>query len=310
MKEKLKSLTSSKKGMAIFFLLLASGLWGLQGITTRDLNAAGFDPIAMFALRSIVALVIFAAVMLIMDRKLFIIRKEHILFFVFFGLTKMVTDTLCFDSQMKLDLSLSSTLLATEPYFVAIISYFAFRERLSKIQVAAIFIAFFSCVVVSGALEGFKSVSAIGVLEGVAAGAVFGVYTVVLKHSTTMDYKPVTVLFYIFVVTTLVTIPFVDFGRLFSYIVTDATSIKNTFLFGVMYTVIPYYLQIVGIKHVSATIASVTMLFSIVVATIAGAVIYGEALTPVRIIGILVMLVTIIMLNKGEVRYENSKPAK
>ena len=306
MKKELKSIIDNSKGFAVAALLTAAVLWGLQGITTRDLRDVGFNSVEMFALRAVVALAVFGLAILIVDRRMFRIRKEHIPFFLFFGLAKIVTDTLCFDAQMKLDLSLASTLLATEPYFVAIISYFVFRERLSKMQAASIFLAFFGCIIVCGIFEGFKSVDALGVLEGVGAGAIFAIYTVGLKHATTMDYNPATVLFYIFLVSTIVTIPFVDFGKIFGYMVTDAESVKNTFLFGFMYTVVPYYLQLLGLKNVSATIGSVLMLSSIVAAAIAGSIFFGEEITIATVIGTAIMAVAIIILNTKDVRYDGS----
>ncbi len=293
-----------KKIMPVVALLFAAMLWGLQGVTTRDLSL-NLDPVEMFGLRSIITLIVLGVIMLIFNRHLFTFDRKLIPFFILFGVTKLFSDTLCFDAQIKLNLSLASVLFATEPYFVAIISYFLFKERLTKIQVISIFAAFFGCMVICGIFEGFYNVNPIGVLEGLGSGLVFAIYTVSMKHGANVDLHPATALFYTFLISFIITLFFVDYERLFDFTFENTVNLRDALLFGILFTVIPYYLQLIGLKSLSATVASVTMLFSTVVSAIAGFFYYKEPVTITDVIGMLIIFIALMMINSQDVKYKN-----
>lgn len=291
---------------SLFLISGASVIWGFLGLCIRDLSAAGLTSIQMFELRCLMCTVIIAVVFLITDRSKFRVSRRDLKFLVFIGVTKVAADTCYFQAQLMVDLSLAAVLENTEPYFVAIISYFLFRERLNRIQKLSLIVAFVGCMMVSGVLGGVGEVNAIGITVGLISGFTFALYTVGVKKVTDNGCNSGTILFYIFLVSSVCTFPFCDPVSMVQITFSDTNTLYQVLMLGIVFTLIPYYMHALCLKGISATMSSVVLFLEVVMCAIVGALFFGEIPTVITVIGMVLVFIGILMINREDSHTETS----
>ncbi len=276
----------------------ASVIWGFLGLCIRALSDAGLSSLQMFELRCIICTVVIGAIILIKDKNLFKISKRDVKLLVLIGIVKIAADTCYFQAQLMVDLSLAAVLENTEPYFVAIMSYFIFRERLSSMQKLSLVVAFAGCVLVSGILGGVDATNPLGILVGLISGITFAIYTVGVKDAVKRGCDSSTILFYIFLVCSICTFPFCEPVSMFEISFSGTDVMVNILLLGIVFTLIPYYMHALCLKDLSATTSSVVLFLEVVTCAIVGYFFYGEVLDAFNIIGMALVFIGIVMINR------------
>ncbi len=294
------------RNTSLFLISGASVIWGFLGLCIRDLSAAGLTSIQMFELRCLICTVIIAVIFLITDKSKFRVSGKDLKLLIFIGAIKIAADTSYFQAQLMVDLSLAAVLENTEPYFVAIISYFLFRERLSRIQKLSLVVAFAGCLMVSGVLGGVGEVNAAGVAVGLISGLTFAMYTVGVKKVTDNGCNSGTILFYIFLVSSVCTLPFCDPVSMVQITFSDTQVIYQVLMLGIVFTLIPYYMHALCLKGISATMSSVVLFLEVVMCAVVGAAFFGEIPTVVTIIGMVFVFIGILMINREDSHAETS----
>uniref|UniRef100_UPI0037DC22F7 EamA family transporter n=1 Tax=Candidatus Methanarcanum hacksteinii TaxID=2911857 RepID=UPI0037DC22F7 len=137
---------------AALFVALSAASFGFLGVPVRFLHDNGFAPLDITAVRLFVTTIALVIVALVVDRGLFKVRKRDLLFFILFGFFKLMSDVTLFRAQLTIDLSLSTLLQMTAPYYVLVISLFLFRERITLMKILAMLVAFIGCIFVTGVI--------------------------------------------------------------------------------------------------------------------------------------------------------------
>lgn len=285
-----------KKASAATAVLIGAVLWGFIGFFSRNLYDEGFSPMQVAFTRMLIGTAVLALGLVIFDRTCFKIHRRDIWIFVFFGIFKILSDLFLFKAQVLIHLSLSTVLQLTSPYWVLIFSVFLFGEKITFKKVFAICMAFLGCILVTGVLSEDVQFDTIGVMFAILSGISYATYTTGTKVLMNRGYSANTTLFFVFLISTFICIPFSDVAAI-PPLVVDWEVVGNLLGMGVLMTLVPYYLQIYALKYISPVSVNVIGLLEVASAVIVGIIFYGETLGILNFIGMVLIPASIIVMN-------------
>lgn len=289
----------SLKTASMLMVITAAILWGFIGVFIRVLSDAGLDTMQINGARSIVCTILIAFVLTVYDRGLFSIRKKDIWLFAFAALMKLLMDICYVQAQLVLSLSLAAVLLSTDCYFMLIVSYFLFRGDITPMRIIAAVIGFIGCAILVGLFtESPENIDAVGVLIGLGAGVAGTFYAVGLKVTMTRGYDPVTVLFYVFLLGSVMMLPIMNLPGTVAVISDDMRYLAFMVVIGIFFTLIPYYLYSRGLKELEPSTVTVLLFIETAAAAIAGLMFYSEMITITDVIGLGMVLLSMFLVDR------------
>ena len=287
------------KKLAPVFVLAAGTLWGLMGIFVRKLGTYGFSSLQIACLRILFGAALFLAITGIFRRELLKIRFRDVGLFLGMGLLSLLLFTVCYFTTIHLaSLSVAAILLYTSPIWVMLLSAVCFREKITGRKLLCAAMAFGGCVLVSG-IGSAASLSPVVIVTGLMSAVGYGLYSIFGTFAL-RKYQPLTVTTYAFlfgaagaailckpaeIVTVIASAPNPAGLVLFLIVTAFVTA------------VLPYLLYTVGLSHMRASAAAIMASIEPVVATAAGALVFGEGLTIPAFAGIALVLGAIVVLN-------------
>ena len=291
----------STQTKSIMLILLAASCWGVIGVFSRALSAAGASPIQITAVRCIIVAVLLGLFLAIKSPELLRVRFRDLWMFLGTGLCSFLFFNLCyFYTQSCISLSAAAILLYTSPFFVMLISAVVFREKLTPAKIIALVVAFGGCVLITGVLGGGVKAPPVAVITGICSGLGYGLYSIFGKLALE-KYSILTVTAYTFIFAGVGAVPFSSPARLCGMIFSDWTLVLNSLLLGVLCTLVPFVLYTKGLSGIDSGKASVAAYAEPAVATIVGAVVFDERITSAKIAGVLLVLAAILILGyKGK----------
>ena len=279
-------------------IVIAGIFWATMGLFVRSLGAYGFTSLQISAFRLLSASVCFALILALKDKKAFCIRLKDLPLFIGLGVGSVAVMTGCYFSAIgMLNLSTAAILLYTSPIWVMLMSALFFREKITRIKLIALLLAFSGCVLVSGVSGGTSS--AAGIAVGVASGVAYGLYSI-LGSIALRRYSPFTVTTYAFSIAALAVTALARPGEMAAGIAASGrvgALIALVIATGVVTAVIPYLLYTIGLEHVEPSRAAILATSEPMMATILGMIVYREGITVFSAAGILCILLAIIALN-------------
>ena len=282
---------------AALFVALSAASFGFLGVPVRFLHDNGFAPLDITAVRLFVTTIALVIVALVVDRGLFKVRKRDLLFFILFGFFKLMSDVTLFRAQVTIDLSLSTLLQMTAPYYVLVISLFLFRERITLMMILAMLVAFTGCIFVTGVITGgMHSLDFVGVASALISGLFFGLYTIGCKLGSDKGYKPVTTMMYTFLFASLMTIPFANDVKVVESFV-DVHLILGVLSLGILMTLIPFFVSTWGVQKLEASKVSLISVMEVITACIVGYFLFDEEMTVLNIIGMSLVVASIVIMD-------------
>ena len=278
-------------------ILLAGCLWGMIGLSTRSLSALGMSSAGVLIVRSGGCAVLFIAWALIKDPRLLRFRWKDAWLFVCFGVLATFFFTYCYYQSIDLgSLSAACTLMYSAPVFVMIISLFAFGEKFSRRKLMALVCAVVGCTLVSGVLEGDSTLSAAGVIYGLLAGIGYACYSVCIKALSNRGYDTITINAWGWLLCTVTGLivwgpspaaPMTASGM--GALLCAGLVVVSGFLPALFYSM--------GLRGEEAGRGAVMASVEPVVASIVGFAAFGEAPSPLSIMGIVLVLGAVVLLN-------------
>lgn len=284
-----------RNAVSVAMILTAAAGWGLIGLFTRPLTAAGLSALQVTFVRSVVVVACMGLYLLARDRSMFRIELRDMWIFLGTGLVSIVFFNVCYFTTIQLTtLAAASILLYTAPCFVMLMSAVFFKERITARKLAALALAFGGCVLVSGIARG--GITPTGLLTGVGAGFGYATYSIFGKVAL-RKYHSFTVIFYTFVVSTVCLAPFVHMGQGAAVVMSGGRTLALALGLGLVSTFVPYICYTTGLERVEAGKASVLAFAEPMVATITGIVAFHEKLTVLSAAGIGLIFAAIVLLN-------------
>ena len=287
-----------QKTSSILLVLAAGCMWGCMGLLVRPLNNVGLVTMDICFLRGFVTFVIMLAGLLVFDRTALKIRLKDIWCFVGTGALSVSFFNFCYFKTITLtSLSVAAVLLYTAPAFVMIMSFFLFKESMTKKKILALLSAFVGCVLVSGVATGGGNLNVKGILVGLGAGFGYALYSIFGRYALQRGYGSLTITFYTFLFATLSTIFLTDVSSIINIVETHPRIGVYGAVMILFVTLFPYLCYTKGLAGMENGTASVIASIEPVVATVLGILIYKEEMTFDSAFGMILVLGSIVMLN-------------
>ena len=284
-----------KSWVSVALILLAAAGWGVIGVFSRPLAAAGLSSMQMTFVRSVTVLVCMGLLLAAKDRSLFRVELRDCWVFLGTGLVSIVFFNVCYFSAIQMTtLAVASILLYTAPCFVMLMSAVFFHEPVTGRKLAALVLAFAGCVLVSGFAAGGVSPKAL--LVGIGAGFGYATYSIFGKAAL-KKYHTFTLIFYTYLVSTVCLAPFADLGGAVKALAASPGAVWPALGLGLASTFMPYVCYTTGLEKVEAGKASVLAFAEPMVATIAGILVFHETLGLKNAAGIALIFAAIVLLN-------------
>ena len=287
------------KKFAPMFVLSAGTLWGVMGVFVRKLGTYGFSPLQIACLRILFGAVLFLLITAIFRRDLLKIQPRDVGLFLGMGLLSLLLFTVCYFTTISLaSLSVAAILLYTSPIWVMLMSAVCFREKITRRKLLCAAMAFGGCVLVSG-IGSAASLSPMVIVTGLLSAVGYGLYSIFGTFAL-RKYQPLTVTTYAFLFGAAGALLLCNPAQIARVICESGQPGRLVLLITVtafVTAVLPYLLYTVGLSRMRASAAAIMASIEPVVATTAGALVFGEALTVPAFAGIALVLGAIVVLN-------------
>lgn len=281
-------------------IIIAGVCWGLIGLFSNYLSAAGLRPEQITVIRCVLACFVIGGYLLIFKRGAFKVRVKHLWIFLGTGVLSIAFYNVCYFACINMcGLSFAAILLYTAPCFVVLLSAVFFKEHLTRQRGFALIIAFVGCLLVVGVGSGQTSLSGLGILVGLASGIGYALYSifarVALKH-----YEAPTVMFYTFLFASLALLPFSEPINIVSLALDSASVFEVMIALALISTVTPFACYTTGLAHMETGKASIMAFVEPMVSLLLGVMVFGEVLTLQNMIGVIGILGAVVLLNLPE----------
>jgi drug/metabolite transporter (DMT)-like permease len=286
----------SQKGKAVFYTLLAGALWG----TSFPIIKIGLEytnPFAFVFWRFLVSTVVMLLILLAIKKLDFKFVNKKML--IFLGVANGVGYLLQYVSMGYTTAAKAALFINLSAMWVAILSPKLLGESFSNKKIIGVIFGLIGIVFVSTNLDFFSLIEgqALADLTLIISGftwAIFMIYNKKLASSSNSDsYQSMA---WVLVFTFLSIAPFAVFAgsNLFDLSVGAWLGIFWT---AIVCWIIPYYLWLVGLKHLSASTSTVLLLSEIVMAIILSIVILREPITVFSSIGAFLIIIAIALVS-------------
>lgn len=279
------------KKLSFLFILAAGMLWGSLGVFVRNLNAAGLVSMDIVFLRSLISALAVGFFLLVCNRKLLVIRLRDLWCFLGTGIASITFFNYCYFSAMTVtSMSVAAVLLYTSPAFVMVLSYFLFREQFSVRKAAALLMTFLGCTMVTGVFESSQTISLQGVLLGLGAGFGYALYSIFGRYALEKGYDSLAITFYTFLIAAAATGCLADVPTVLRTSFGSPSLSALSLVLGIVCTVVPYFLYLVGLKYVENSKASIIAAIEPVTATVLGFLVFQEKVSFFGAAGIVLVI--------------------
>lgn len=274
--------------------------YGLNPLFAKPLMNAGASTEAILLFRYGIAVILLGAYLLLKKENFRITLKQAGVL-LSLGLLYTASSTFLFEAYKYIASGLATTLVFLFPAMVAIIM--VFLKVVPSWPVWLSIAATFAGVMIMTGGAGTETVNPVGVWFSIASAFVYALFIVIINKSKVISSIPNSLLtFY-----ALLTGTFFFIGRcLFSGAdlmagIDGGMAWCNLIGLAVLPTIVSTASLAVATRNIGATKASVLGVFEPITAILVGTVVFGEALTPNIIAGILISIVAVtfmIMLTK------------
>ena len=173
------------------------------------------------------------------------------------------------------------------PVIVVILSPIFLKEKLTGINVSSVLAAVIGAVLISGVVSG-SAKSAKGILLGLAAAALYS--TVIMFNKFVKNLSPIETTFVQLLTAAVTMIPYILLTEDVTEFVFDRRSVIFTLIVGIFHTGIVYMIYFSSVQKIPAQTTAVFSYIDPVTAIILSAVVLGERLDAVQLIGTFLIL--------------------
>ena len=295
-KQALPNLVFNQKSKAVVFTILAGVLWGTS-FPIIKVGLATIDSFAFVFWRFLFASVSLLVVMQLLGKLKFKIMDKKLL--VFLGISNGTGYLLQYVGMNYTTAAKAALFINLSAMWVALLSPKLLGESFSRKKIAGVLFGLTGIIFVSTnlnflGLSGGQLAGDVMLLVSGVAWALFMIYNKKLVTGSTSEvFQSMT---WVLVLTMLSIAPFTVFAgtRLFDLSVMAWAAIAYT---AIVCWVIPYYLWLEGLKHLSAFTSSVLLLSEIVVAVVASVTVLKEPVTVFSTIGALFIIIAIALVS-------------
>jgi len=299
-------------------IVLVAVLFGLNGGVSRVAMGAGLSPESFTTLRTTGATAVFVLYAACFRRSALVRPKGTALLLVIaLGLVGVLGLQLTYNVAIdRLPLGIALLIEYLAPVLVVLWVRFVRREDVRPRMWAAVALAVVGLGVVSRVWNGL-AFDGLGVVMALLAAVCFATYFLLGEHNVGFD-DPLRIILWAFVVATVCmnliqpiwTTPSLPsttsgLGRLGDVQVDPWLVLGVVVVLG---TVVPFFLEMVALRHLPATIVTVVAMLEPVIAVVLGWGWFRESLTAIQVLGVVTVLAGIVLAQTSR-RVELTIPA-
>jgi drug/metabolite transporter (DMT)-like permease len=287
----------SQKSKAVLFTVLAGALWGTS-FPIIKIGLAYTDPFAFLFWRFLVSSVSLVAVMLLLRKLEF--KMADTKFLIFLGIANAAGYLLQYVGMNYTTAAKAALFINLSAMWVALLSPKLLGERFSRMKILGVLFGLVGIVFVSTNLD-FQSLmggQVVGDLVLIVSGVAWAVFMIynkrLLMNSTSATFQSMT---WVLVFTMLSILPF-SFLAGSRFFALSWSAWLAVFYTAIVCWVIPYYLWLEGLKHLSASTSTVLLLSEIVVAVVLSILVLKEPVTLFSTIGAFFIIIAIALVSR------------
>lgn len=300
---------NSKNSPYIIFFLMTVPVFLGTSYAAAKIGMMELAPLNLAILRFVTASLLFTIILLGMKRNNKIERID-VPRFVVLGFMAITSFFYIHFSGLQYTTSTNAGLImATSPIFAAIFCILSGKEKVNRVAIIGIVIAFcgVSLVITQGRLEGiFQQKNLFGdilIMSNALVWAGVTIYgTIVLKK-----YRPFVAMAYIHIFGTVLLLPFAFFPSFFVKVplMIQLASITWPTILSVVYlavfcSVYSYFIWYTGVEKLGAVRTAVFNYFNPIFAVLTGIILFGEVLTTYTILGGLLVTMGVYITNNNK----------
>jgi DME family drug/metabolite transporter len=302
---KIQAVAQGGSTQGLLLIVLSAVLWGTVGVAVKAIyGLSDTNPLSIGFLRLAISVpALFIAGRLVLGERMFRVARRDGALMLLLGVTIALYQVCYFGAIARVGVAIAVLVtLCTAPVIVALLSLWLFREKLTSKLMLALAFALLGTVLLVGIQPnsaGGQANTAIGVL--LALLSAFG-YAVVTLCSRLIAgrYHPLQSLTIGFGTGALILLPFALLnGFVLSYPVSGWVLLLYL---GLVPTVLAYVLFLSGIRHTTATAASITTLLEPLTSTLLAWLFFKEQLGVFGLLGAMLLLGAIVLLFRNASR--------
>jgi drug/metabolite transporter (DMT)-like permease len=286
----------SSKAKAVFFTIVAGALWGTS-FPIIKIGLETIDPFAFLFWRFLVSSITLVVVMLLLKKFTLKITNKKML--VFLGIANAAGYLLQYVGMPYTTAAKAALFINLSAMWVALLSPRLLGESFSPQKIVGVLFGLVGIVFVSTNLDfsamsqGQLAADGLLIISGVT-WALFMVYNKKLvMDSTSAVFQSMT---WVLVFTLLTIMPFSILSGP-GFFALSGWSWAAIVWTAIVCWVLPYYLWLEGLKHLSASTSTVLLLSEVVIAVVASVVVLQEPITVFSSIGALFIVVAITLVS-------------
>ncbi len=283
------------KKKAVLMTIVAGILWGTS-FPAIKIGLQYMDPYTFVFLRFLTASLTMMLILVITGKASLNFNKKRLV--VFLGVVNGVAYMLEYVGMDSTTASKSSLFINLSAVWVALISPFLLKERLGGKKAIGVGVSMAGVVLMTTNLNiaTLTQGAIIGDILVVGAGiawAIFMVYNKPLANSSKSLVLPMTLLL-VFTLLPLLPTGLLSAGSFASLPLEAWLVILYT---AVLCWVLPYYLWLKGLQHISPVTSAIVLLTEIVVAVAISTIFLGEVFTAISAVGAILIVIAILLVS-------------
>ena len=270
--------------------LLAGSCWGIISLFIRRLNAIGFSPMDIAALRSAAtALALLAAAPFAKGHPLHLKLRDSWCV-AGCGILSITLFNCCYFATMQRStVNIAVVLLYTSPVFVTLLSCLFFKERFTCRKLLALGMVLLGCVFVSGVIGSGGRLTPTVLCLGLCSGFFYALYSIFGRFAQQRGLDSFKI--------TLWTFIFSGSASLFIFNWGDSLPLLNNpsawlCLGGLVAisTILPYYTYTASLKLLEPSTAAIIVAIEPVVGSLVGILLFHEPISASALIGMVLVI--------------------
>lgn len=275
---------------------LAAASYGMNPLFALPLYSDGMDPYSVLFFRYLFAIPILG-IMLKARGRTFAMSRHDILPLVVMGLLLAMSSLSLFLSYNYMEAGIASTMLFVYPIMVAVIMAIFFRERITAQTASCIFVALVGIALLYKGSDG-ATLDATGVMWVMVSALSYALYIVGVNRPRLKGIATLKLTFYALVFGFSIFIVCTDFGRALTF---PSAWYKwgNLVALALFPTAISFLCTTQAIQYIGSTPTAILGALEPLTAVFFGVTVFGEALTPRLMFGIVMIIAAVSALVAG-----------
>lgn len=275
---------------------LAAASYGMNPLFALPLYSDGMDPYSVLFFRYLFAIPILG-IMLRARGRTFAVSRHDLLPLVMMGLLLAMSSLSLFLSYNYMEAGIASTMLFVYPIMVAVIMAIFFREHITAQTASCIFVALVGIALLYKGSDG-ATLGATGVMWVMVSALSYALYIVGVNRPRLKGIATLKLTFYALVFGFSIFIVCTDFGRALTF---PSAWYKwgNLVALALFPTAISFLCTTQAIQYIGSTPTAILGALEPLTAVFFGVTVFGEALTPRLMFGIVMIIAAVSALVAG-----------